>query len=194
VEARAAWRYENAEIAVEHLNNTVRAHQRMSRNVLLSMEHARLVWLRTAKAEIESSDKISDELQEQMFAADPGFKKEWESLEKVTKDKIADILAHLKMPASISDELSQDPGSVLLLTAVIAIYMIEQRTAHLAKGALEIASERAAISAPEALDRLLRVEAAAERSLSRAIDRLERLQRRRLGETLPSPVSVRLTR
>ena len=72
--------------------------------------------------------------------------------------------------------------------------MIEQRTEHLAKGALEIASDRAAVPAAEALDRLLRAEAAAERSLNRAIDRLERLQRRRLGETLPPPISVRLSR
>jgi hypothetical protein len=189
-----AWRYENAEIAVGHANNTCLAHERMSRNALSSMEQARLAWLRSAKAEIESTDEISVELQEKMFAADPEFRKEWESLERATKENFKDILAHLKIPASTLDELSQDPPSVLLLTVVMVIHMIEQRTEHLAKGALEIASDRAAVPAAEALDRLLRTEAAAERSLNRAIDRLERLQRRRLGETLPPPVSVRLTR
>jgi hypothetical protein len=82
---------------------------------------------------------------------------------------------------------------MFLLTTVFAICMIEHRTEHLAKGALEIAGDRA-VPAAEALDRLLRAEAAAERSLNRAIDRLERLQRRRLGETLPPPISVRLSR
>ena len=188
-----AWRYENAEIAVGHANNTCFAHERMSGNALLSMEHARLAWLRSAKAEIESTDKISEELKEKMFAADPEFQKEWESLEKVTEEKFRDILAQLKIPFS-AEELSQDPSSMLFLTTVIAIYMIEQRTEHLAKSALEIASDGTAVPAAEALDRLLRVEAAAERSLNRAIDRLERLQRRRLGETLPPPVSAHSTR
>jgi len=40
---------------------------------------------------------------------------------------------------------------------------------------------------------VLRCEAAIERSLNRAVDRLERLQRRRKGEPVMPPVNVRLT-
>lgn len=54
--------------------------------------------------------------------------------------------------------------------------------------------EDAEVPEAEALDKLLRAEATAERNLSRAIDRLERLQRRLKGETVPPPVNVRLTR
>ena len=46
----------------------------------------------------------------------------------------------------------------------------------------------------DTLDKLLRYDAANERNLGRALDRLERMQRRRKGEQLPPPVSVRLTR
>ncbi len=47
----------------------------------------------------------------------------------------------------------------------------------------KLANDLEAIPRAEALDRLLRAEAATERSLNRANDRLERLQRRRKGET-----------
>ena len=45
----------------------------------------------------------------------------------------------------------------------------------------------------EALAKILRYEEPTERSLSRALDRLEGLQRRRKGEPVPPPVSVRIT-
>jgi hypothetical protein len=189
-----AWRYENAEIAAGHVNSALRVHQRMSRTPLSSEDQARLVLLRSAEAEIESTDTISDELREKMFAADPEFRKQWESLEKATKEKFSEILAQLRIQFSTADELAQDPASVLLLTTLIAIYMLEHRTEHLAKSALQTANDRVAIPPAEALDRVLRADAAAERGLSRAIDRLERLQRRRTGEPVPPLVSVRLTR
>jgi len=56
-----------------------------------------------------------------------------------------------------------------------------------------VAKDRLEIPHPEALDRVLRADAAAERSLSRAIDRLESLQRGRRGEAVPPPVNVRLS-
>ena len=46
----------------------------------------------------------------------------------------------------------------------------------------------------EALDKILRYKTTSDRSLGRALDRLERLQRRRRGDPVLSPVSVRLTR
>jgi hypothetical protein len=42
------------------------------------------------------------------------------------------------------------------------------------------------------LDRILRYESANERALTRALDRLERLQRLRKGEYVPAPVTVTL--
>jgi hypothetical protein len=60
-------------------------------------------------------------------------------------------------------------------------------------GAVKLANDVEGIPHPEVIDRLLRAEAATERSLNRAIDRLERLQRQRKGRFVPPPVSVRLT-
>ena len=58
----------------------------------------------------------------------------------------------------------------------------------------KLAHDQAAILRSDFLDKVLRADAAAERALNRAIDRLESLQRRRLGEAIPPPVSVRVTR
>ncbi len=80
------------------------------------------------------------------------------------------------------------------LTTYVAIRMIEQRTDSLSKKALEIAADGAAVLREEALHRVLRADAAAERGLNRAMDRLERMQRRRLGEAVPPPVNVRFMR
>ena len=51
-----------------------------------------------------------------------------------------------------------------------------------------------AIPHSDALDNILRYEAAIERELARACERLERLQRRRAGEPVPMPLRVRLSR
>ena len=55
---------------------------------------------------------------------------------------------------------------------------------------LKIACEQQAIPNREAVDRMIRYEAAAERSLSKALDRLETLQRRRRGEAPPPRLNV----
>ena len=58
----------------------------------------------------------------------------------------------------------------------------------------EIAIAQHVIPNGDALDKVLRYETTIERQLGRSVDRLERLQRRRKGEMIPPPVSVRLTR
>ena len=59
---------------------------------------------------------------------------------------------------------------------------------------LETAVGQHAIANTEVVDKILRYEAMAERSLNRALDRLERLQKRRMGEALPPLMRVHLTR
>ena len=45
----------------------------------------------------------------------------------------------------------------------------------------------------DALDKILRYDTTIDRSLDRALNRLERLQRRRKGEPVLPPVNVQLT-
>jgi hypothetical protein len=46
----------------------------------------------------------------------------------------------------------------------------------------------------DAMDRILRYERHVERQLDRAMDQLERLQRRRGGESLPPPLKLEIER
>ena len=159
-------------------------------------EKARLRLLERAKSEIESTGVLSDELQEKMFAADWRFRKHWEFLSKVLKERSAAFFVSLGVPRSRAERLVKDPTCLLLLTVDVAIGLIEDRVEKRRGGAqmiLEPASDLVAVLSAEAQGRVLKAVAAANRSLQRAIDRLERLQRRRLGEALPPPVSVRLT-
>jgi hypothetical protein len=51
-----------------------------------------------------------------------------------------------------------------------------------------------ALPAPEVLDKILRYEATVERQLYRAMNQLERLQRRRNGESVPPPMTMDVSR
>jgi CRISPR/Cas system-associated endonuclease Cas1 len=50
------------------------------------------------------------------------------------------------------------------------------------------------LPSPAVLDKILRYEGALERQLYRAMNQLERLQRRREGEDVPPPVTMQLSR
>jgi CRISPR/Cas system-associated endonuclease Cas1 len=60
---------------------------------------------------------------------------------------------------------------------------------------LEEAAQQAAaeLPSPEVLDKILRYEAALERQLYRAVNQLERLQRRRQGENIPAPLTMEIS-
>jgi hypothetical protein len=62
------------------------------------------------------------------------------------------------------------------------------------EGAEERARQSAAVlPSPEVLDKILRYEAALDRQLYRAMNQLERLQRRRQGEHIPAPLTMEIS-
>ena len=195
-----AWRYENAEIACELFavemsqRGLMWSEEPVSHSRLCS-ERATLDLLRKAKAEVEATGKISDELKAEMAAADERFQGVWASVEKWNSEWFG---------RSLQGETSSANGPVPsksdLYTNMLP-HQIGLFIDHLNQGVEAIEhhnktnpSNRAAVPKGNALDRTLRADAAAERNLSRAMDRLERLQRSRKGEALPPPVSIRLSR
>jgi hypothetical protein len=196
---RCAWGYENSEISLGHANVAVRVQEAISRGPLLSRDRARLALLRSAEMEIEDTGKISDQLKEKMFDADGEFRTLWELLERPAKKMCDDIYARQAgLPLSAGEGLAQaDPDSsthLILATTVLAICALEHKAESMVQSGSKVAYDGVAVPKSETLDRVLRADAAAERNLNRAIDRLERLQRRRQGEAVPPAVSVRLTR
>jgi hypothetical protein len=101
------------------------------------------------------------------------------------------------LPPQVTKELTDaNPGKrkefLLATTRNTALALVRERVL-VARGAAKVANDLEALSPGDTLDRALRADAAADRGLNRAIDRLDRLQRRRKGEPVLPPVSVRLT-
>jgi hypothetical protein len=198
VETWASMRYENAEIAYELFGvemsrrGLMWSEEPISHSCLCS-ERATVDLLKKAKAEVEATRKISEELKAEMAAAGERFQLVWASVEKRNSEWFGQFLQGETSSANGAAPSKSDPYLLLL--------HIEFWIDHLNQGveAIEHHNEtnppnRAAVPNERALDKALRADAAAERSLSRAMDRLERLQRRRKGEAVPPPLSVRVTR
>ena len=197
---RRAWRYENAEITDELFK------VEMSRRGLiwsegpvspsrLSSEYETLDLLRKAKAEVEVTGKISDELEAEMATADDRFQSVWAVVKSWNSDWFGRFLPGNASSAKGGVPSKSDGVTKWLLNSIGSFID------HISPGveAVEHHNETnplnlAAVPKGNALDRVLRADAAAERNLSRAMDRLERLQRTRKGEAVPPPLSVRLSR
>jgi len=81
--------------------------------------------------------------------------------------------------------------------AVMSTNPVKERSAAEMKKAYthanDIALDRGAIPEEQEMNKIQRYEAAVQKELTRAIDRLERLQRRRQGQQLLPPVNVHVT-
>ncbi len=120
----------------------------------------------------------------------PEFEELWSALHDAAQQWV-------KEPAAFKafQKLGPQKRSQVLATYSItsAIARIEQFSKARRNNVKEIAIGQHAIPNVAALDKILRYETAIDRSLGRALDRLERLQRRRRGEPVLPPLSMRLT-
>jgi hypothetical protein len=201
-----AWRYENAEILGELGDIASRAEASNLRHTMPANDKGLTVFLEGFEEQIEASGEISSELQEEMFNAHPSFQENWENLRATVEQKheeiVGQVAREVKMPAHLLKEaIAHSPVMqtklsrlIDLVSTKLALDSVESRTTQKYDSMLNFAFAQRAIPKPDAADRLLRYEAAIERNLSRALDRLERLQRRRRGELVPPSVNMHLTR
>jgi len=184
------WRYENAKIA----GNLCARHAEFNKEEKISVEDkARLTLLASAGSEIKATGQISDELKGKIFA-DEVLQKMWESLEA---DAYLLLARKIGLPPPEVKKITEsNPASrrhfLLGIAADVAVALVRERALLLRESA-RLSNDIEAVPPPEILDRVLRAEAAIDKSLSRAIDRLDRLQRRRKGEPVAPSVNVRLT-
>jgi len=153
-------------------------------------EEALLVELQNAKKEIADKGEVSQELKQRMFGMMPGFEALWSALEQATQERM-EAVDSSKMVRKLSPASRACMRDIFVVTQAIALHepLSHQRSVNV----WEAAVGSHAIPNDKALDKILRYEAAVNRDLGRALDRVERLQRRRNGELLPPSVSVRLT-
>jgi|SRR5579871_3378098 len=141
--------------------------------------------------EIESNGEVPTDLKERLIAIRPEFRPLWPLFEAAI-ERVLTQPSFLKMAKKCGP--GERPVALALATIFTAVEFIRKVGPIRRANITEVAYDQHAIPNSDALDKLLRYEAAIDRNLGRAVDRLERLQRARKGESLLQPASVRFTR
>ena len=208
-----AGRYENAELSFA-VNDSVLDEYESDKEMIEAFKPLYLL-LGSAEQEILATGGLSQELQEKMFTVVmfPPFRGVWCELEERVKEGVRQKAEEIavagaeepRMLLSVSllevrKMLSTGPDSepplssvTALATTKLAIGWVEGYNATSLESSKVSLRNSLAMPNGEVMDKLLRYESAAERSFWRTLDMLERLQRRRKGEAVPHPISVRMT-
>jgi hypothetical protein len=190
---KRVWRYENAvNLAVRRdFGRRERAEQEEYCKELDKEEQAVILQLQNAKKEIEDTGQVSQELKQRIFVMMPAFEPLWSALDKAARERVEEPDVSKRFRKSSPHMRS---WILAMYTVTHGIAFLEELGKRRWTNVTEVAIGEHAIPNGDALDKILRYEPAIERQLSRSVDRLERLQRRRQGEMIPPPVSVHLTR
>lgn len=190
---KRAWRHENAMNCQALRGYTAckeLADERKSTSERDQKDQTLVQQLHSAADEIEETGKFSQEMKDRIFAIDPEIEPLWKKFEKETEEG-----SNPEISETLQELSSQDRSSVCAASVVhLRIDVIEEMGRLRHSDAREMVIAKYVIPNRYELDKILRYEGLIERQLGRTVDRLERMQRRRKGEMIPPPVSVRLTR
>jgi hypothetical protein len=190
---KRAWRHENA-VNLAARRDFVRPEleeQEAFCNEQDKEDQAILVELQNARRDLQEKGEVSQEVKQRIFGLRPRYERMLTSLEKFAETRMKE-LGHSKKFGKLAPQVRAQILSTYAVNDAIA--SLEGLSDERWTNVVEVAVGGHAIPNGEALDKILRYEAAFERQLGRAVDRLERMQRRRIGEMILPPVSVRLTR
>jgi hypothetical protein len=169
------WAYENAELALATADVYVKA---LDRGVnVFPEDRALLNLLQSAKRELEIDRRISDHLMAKILA-EKRASQLWPKFEEIARKTLRD------------GNMPEDDAELLSIVSVnYAIRFFGLCTTEV-RAVRRVEVEQKAIPNAEALDRIVRYSASIDRDLNRAYDRLERLQRRRKGESVPRSLNL----
>jgi len=180
---RRSWRYENAEInsaAIEAyfkeyqnhlkaLETKLQAQRKYESQISADFE----ALLKNADKEIATGHGIPGEFKERLAAVEFPNRSLCQFYARVQLAEHPELL----------EACPQDWDLVLAYLTAKAVNTFRDLPDPMPfSDKLKVACEQQAIPNRQAVDRIIRYEAAAERNLARALDRLERLQRRRMGD------------
>lgn len=186
------WRFENVQNRVamrKAMTNALEQQGRYSKK-LEKEEKVAIFLLRSATKEIDVTGDFSEELKQRMSRVMPGLEAMWPTFEETAQEMLdSPALSKIVQESSPKERAS---AFALSFTKIVE-YFLAQLPALRRTSAVETAIAQHLIPNSEDLDKILRYDAAIDRGLGRAFDRLERLQRRRKGESVPPSLSVHLT-
>jgi hypothetical protein len=164
--------------------------------------------LLAAQAEAEKLGQVSTELMQKIFEEDGLIKLYWEHYEEraemVTRKKVSEIAKRIAEERNIllgeaklllAENPKAQPEYTRLVTLETVRSFLNERWDKWQQESTQIKTNARQLQAiPHcAVDKVIRYGNAIERHLSRAYARLERLQARRKGESVPPIVDVHLT-
>jgi hypothetical protein len=204
------WRYENAEIEACRDKVARRAEEGFYDPLSRSTWRATIMsLLQTAQKEAETNGQVSQKLMGTIFAKSHILKFRWtrfqEEAEEIAHKKSDEIAAKIaeqrQMPLAEAEALLKaDAKSVPEYLHFVAAETTRQaiRTTYKewwrsSDSERDNDYTRRLVPDDSATDKIIRYGNAIEKQMDRAYDRLERLQRRRRGESVLPPVSVQLT-
>jgi hypothetical protein len=131
-----------------------------------------LLELRNAKNTIElTGGTLPEDLKPRILAIDPKFESIWSGFERNVHEDLKALIASKKFPELSPEEYSSVASRAILSRAIGFLELLDKITG-------------VGVGERDEGDRLLRYETSNERNLGRALDRLDRLQLRRKGETV----------
>jgi len=181
---KRVWRYENVtnRVALRDIGRRELREQAEYCKTLEKEEEAVILQLQDAMTQIEAAGEISQELKQRMFATMPGFEAIWPAIEKGGEEMLKTaVLSKIVQESSVRERAS----AVALGTAIVGVHFVQELARMREHSVTEIAVAQHVIPNREVLDKILRYETTIERNLTRAFDRLERLQKHRRGEPVP---------
>ena len=201
---KRAWRYENAELTLGRVEVMIRTTIPVP---MADGYRTALSLLQAAEKEVKAGKEIPQDLKPNVFAALPALQERWPVVEQLAKQlaqKFAEKqlrrwtatiarrwgMSVRKLTGGYEAPAKPDDHIVALQTIWIAIRFIEVECKYYFDHVVHHAHELAAMPKQDVAEKVLRYEAANDRSLNRALDRLERLQRSRKAEATPPPVRV----
>jgi hypothetical protein len=203
-----ALQFENAHLQLQLGGVAMLAEKRSSRDRMDPTEKELFSMLEEAAGQIKDGGQISQDLSDKISDHDilrdvwtDIYKKVHNLVEQKRKED-ATAIAEAEGITMVAARraLQTNPemqakyiGMSFALPFQFAMQYLELRVERVLQNSLEVSYDYKSIPDAEELDKGLRYEAAADRQLNRAIDRLERMQRRRSGDSVHS-VDVRLSR
>jgi len=188
-----AYRYENSvnQISVHRAAGDLEQEERSCKVRDKELE-AIILGLRNMIHELYAASEVPPDLKSRYFVLTSAKEENWQRQEELAQDFLK------KRESSDSDEASFLPNpetrkkilAIHTLEFAIAGYELQRQlsTPH----DMKVALGQHVIPNRDDLEKILRYDTAIERSLDRAHNRLERLQRRRKGEPVLPPVNVQL--
>src|SRR5215831_9429316 len=188
-----AWRYENSE-NLGSVSREIGELQQLEKSYQRADEEREAILLGLEKMidELSVASEVPSDLKDRFFVMTSTKEEKWKLFEEKAEEVLKKKESELELSAGSlwTPEFRRKTLVHITLVAAVASYKNLPRSAQ---QNVKLKLSQHVIPNRDALDKILRYETTSERSLDRAINRLDRLQRRRKGELILPPVDVHLS-